>query len=313
MIKNDEIIAPILIIGFNRPDIIKQTFEYIRKAKPIKLYVAIDGPRPEKEGEADLVKQVKEVVENVDWPCETHYKYNETNKGAEVTVSSAISWVFEKEEYAIILEDDIIAPMSFLKFAQEMLIKYKTFKTISYITGCNFTPIRVPDNSDYFFAKYGHYWGWATWKRAWKGFDLNITVSKEYLKMSYLKSITSCRKEARYYKKLFININKRGKGNNAWDTIALYLHRINGTLAIIPRVNLTSNIGVYGLHAHGRTKHHFRPFDENFIVKRHPDKIEYFEEYDKFHFKNYILKNKSPLWKRIIRKLKSSLTIVNYH
>src|SRR5690554_2335775 len=118
----NKITTPILIISFNRPDIIKQTFEYIRKAKPTKLYVAIDGARREKEGEEKLVGQVKAVVENVDWECETHYKYNETNKGAEVTVSSAISWVFETEEYAIILEDDIVAPMSFLNFAQEMLI-----------------------------------------------------------------------------------------------------------------------------------------------------------------------------------------------
>ncbi|MDZ7721972.1 MAG: hypothetical protein U5R06_03870 [candidate division KSB1 bacterium] len=80
--------APILIIAFNRPDVTVKTFEYIRQAEPEKLYVAIDGPRPDKPGEDKLVNEVKAILQNVDWLCETHYKYNETNKGAEVTVLS---------------------------------------------------------------------------------------------------------------------------------------------------------------------------------------------------------------------------------
>jgi LPS sulfotransferase NodH len=98
MIKDFKLTAPVLLIAFNRPDVTTKTFEYIRAAKPEKLYIAIDGPRPEKQGEEKLVEEVKTILQNVDWPCETHYNYNETNKGAEITVSSAISWVFETEE-----------------------------------------------------------------------------------------------------------------------------------------------------------------------------------------------------------------------
>jgi len=294
--------VPVLIIGFNRPDISAQTFEYIRKAKPQKLYVAIDGPRPDKVGEEKLVEQVKKIVEDVDWPCETHYKYNETNKGAEINVSSAISWVFETEEYAIILEDDIVAPMSFLKFAQEMLIKYKDDERIGTVTGSNFTPIPVPDNADYFFAKYGHSWGWATWKRVWDTFDLNVQVPQKHLSLKFLKTITNSNKEAKFYQKKFKQINKRGSGNSTWDNIGNYFHRVNNRLSIIPKVNLTSNIGTYGLHAQGKSEHHYRPFDENFEVQKHPSKVECFTEYDIHHFNNYIY-NKKFLLKRVFNKL----------
>lgn len=302
---------PILIIGFNRPDILKQTFEYIRKAKPLKLYIAIDGVRPDKEGEDKLVEQVKAVVENVDWPCDAYYKYNETNKGAEITVSSAISWVFETEEYAIILEDDIIAPISFLKFAQEMLEKYKDDDRIGTVTGSNFTPIPVWDNTDYFFAKYGHSWGWGTWKRVWKHFDLYVSVPDEHLKTPFLKKITNSRAERNYYRKIFKTMQTKGSGNSTWDFVALYYNRINNKLSVIPRVNLTSNIGIYGLHANGESEHHFRPFDEKFEVKKHPDKVKCYVEYDIHHYKTYIHKAR-PLYKRVLNKILRMIKTLNY-
>lgn len=303
-----DISVPILIIAFNRPDVSKQTFEYIRAAKPQKLYVAVDGAREGKEGEDILVKQVKEILQNVDWPCETHYKFNETNKGAEVIVSSAISWVFETEEYAIILEDDIIAPMSFLKFAQEMLIKYKDDERVGTVTGSNFTPIPVPNNTDYFFAKYGHSWGWATWKRVWVSFDLYVEVPDEHLKMSFLRAITNSRAEAKFLQKRFKRLKKNGPGNSTWDYVGFYWFKVNKSICITPRVNLTSNIGEYGLHARGKTEHHFRPFDENFEVKKHTARVEAFATYDNHHFKTYLNK-KTPIYKRILRKIRRVLKV----
>jgi len=297
------IFVPVLIVAFNRPHIIEKTFKYIRKAEPKTLYVVVDGPRKEIEGETELVNQVKEFLKDIDWDCDTHYKFNDSNRGAENTVSSAISWVFEKEEFAIILEDDIIAPLSFLKFAQEMLIRYKDEPRISTVTGSNFTPIPIPGNSDYFFAKYGHSWGWATWRRAWDGFDLNTEINENHLKKTFLKTCCNSLDEIRFYQRMFRAMKKRGPGKNTWDSIGLYRHRINNHLSIIPRVNLTSNIGVEGLHASGITEHHFRPVDNDFIVKQHPQKVECYIDFDKYHFNTYINK-KRPFIKRIKNKLK---------
>jgi hypothetical protein len=303
-----QISVPVLLVCFNRPDTTQVVFEKISDARPVKLFVAVDGPRPHKEGEDKLVEEVKAIVNNVDWPCETHYKYNETNKGAEVTVSSAIHWVFETEEYAIILEDDIVAPLSFFRFAEEMLIRYKDDERIATITGTNVTPIPIPGDPDYFFAKYGHSWGWATWKRAWKGFDLYLKVPDEHLKMEFLSSITNSKAESHYYKKLFTMLQKRGPGNSTWDLAGLYHFRIKKTLSIIPRVNLTSNIGIQGLHAKGKTEHHFKPVDERFKVVNHPDKVECFVEFDKHHF-NVHINRKRPLFLRAVKKIKRILNL----
>jgi hypothetical protein len=301
--KKIDLEIPVLIIGFNRPNVSIKTFEYIRQARPHKLYIAIDAARPEVKGEDILVQQVKDIYNQVDWTCETHYKFNEKNKGAEVTVSTAISWVFQTEEYAIILEDDIVAPLSFLYFAQEMLKKYKDDDRIGTVTGSNFTPIPVPNNTDYFFAKYGHSWGWATWKRNWNDFDLNVKIPEEHLGLKFLGTITNSKEEAKFYQRYFRRIKEKGPQKRTWDEVGNYLHRINNRLSIIPRVNLTSNIGIFGVHAKGKSEHHYRPFDENFLVKKHPDRVECYTEYDIHHFNTYINK-KQPIAKRILNKIK---------
>ncbi len=294
--------VPVLLIGFNRPDTITQVFKKIREAKPTKLYVAIDGPRIGKEGERELVEQVREIVKTVDWQCKTHYSFSEVNQGAEITISSAISRVLEKEDCTIILEDDIIAPFSFFKFAQEMLYKYKDEEKVGIISGNNFTPLDIKRKNDYFFSKYGHTWGWATWKRVWANFDLNVNIPDDHIKYSFLEKITSSNAERKYYKKLFYRMQKKGSGNNTWDHMFQYYLRVNNMISIIPRVNLTSNIGVYGLHAQGKTEHHFRSYDEAFFVKNHPKKVICNTVYDKYHFKSYI-NRKKPLHKRVINKV----------
>jgi hypothetical protein len=308
----NKITVPVLLVGFNRPDTTQQVFNRIRNAKPEKLYVAIDGPRKDKDGEQQLVEQVKEIVKKVDWPCQTHYRFSDVNKGAEVTVSSAISWVFEKEEFAIILEDDIVAPISFFIFMQEMLVRYKDDERIGIVSGNNFTPIDLGNDEDYFFAKYGHSWGWGTWRRTWKKFDLNIEVKDEHLQDDFLKTISNSKAEALVYKKRFTAMKNRGPGKTTWDFVANYIARVNNFVNIVPRVNLTSNIGIYGLHARGVSDYHFREFDENFQVKKHPSKVECNIEYDKHHFIEHYLKKRRSLYQRIVNKISRILTSKNY-
>ena len=303
---NTAILTPVLLIAFNRPDTTKKVFQKIREVKPTKLFVAVDGSRDNKNGEAQLVEQVKQIVKQVDWDCEINYKFNNYNLGAEITVSSAISWVLENEESVIVLEDDIIAPLSFFRFAQEMLEKYKYEENVYMISSCNQTPIKLPNSEDYLFARYGHTWGWATWKRAWNSFDLYVNDFDQYLKTNILKTLTDTPKEKKSWHHIINRMKLKGPGNNNWDYCWAYIKFKNQGLNIVPRNHISSNIGVYGLHARGQTDSHYRPYDEDFIVKKHPQKVERNIEYDKHHFKYYI--NKKPhLVKRAINKIKRIL------
>lgn len=299
--------VPVLLIAFNRPDTTQKVFDRIRDAKPKKLYVSVDGPRQDKNGEAELCAEVKRLVKIIDWQCECFYLFNDKNLGAEVTVSSAISWVLKNEEFVIVLEDDIIVPRSFFYFMQEMLLKYRNESQIAMISGCNYTPIKLPNNEDYLFSIYGHTWGWGTWKRAWEKFDLYINDFDEKLKPAFLNKISKSRSEKKYYRELFTRMKRNGPNANNWDHCWFYLRLTNELLSVIPRVNLTSNIGVYGLHADGETENHFRKFDEKFKVENYPDSIQRNIKFDKHHFKNHY---KHPFCLRVLRKVEKTIKTI---
>ena len=117
--------TPILFLVFNRPDTTKRVFEKIREALPPKLYVAADGPRDEREGEADKCEQVRHIATNVDWDCEVKTLFRDKNFGCKHAVSGAIDWFFDNEEMGVILEDDVLPNNFFFRFCEELLHKYK--------------------------------------------------------------------------------------------------------------------------------------------------------------------------------------------
>ena len=300
---------PVLMIGFNRPENISKVFEKVRDAQPYKLYIAIDGARDSRQGEEELVEATKRVVENIDWDCEVYRRYNEKNMGAEVTISSALRWICEKEEYFIMLEDDIVVPISFFKFQEEMLIKYKDNSNIKLVSGNNFTPLPTPNGEDYFFSEHGHTWGWGSWKRVWHDFDLNIEIPKEHCTLKFCRTLSNTEEQARSLKAHYTRLRKQGVGNCTWDYISSYKCKIKRMLSIVPRVNLATNIGIIGLHATGVTKYHYIPYDENFQVVKHPEKIECWKEYDIYHFNNHIPKKKNLII-RIFNFIKRKLKVI---
>jgi len=192
--------TPVLFLVFNRLDTTKKVFQVIKKAKPPRLYIAADGPRETKEGEAERVKAVRDyVMSNMDWECEVKTLFREKNLGCGKAVSEAITWFFENEEMGIILEDDCLPTQSFFWFCEELLIRYKHEEKIMQINGSSFLP-NIDIKESYFFSKYNHIWGWASWRRAWKHFHMqypNWEDRFEKLHSFHLKA------EKEYWRKTF--------------------------------------------------------------------------------------------------------------
>ena len=231
--------TPVLFLIFNRLDTTKKVFESIRAAKIPKLYIASDGHRPEKIGEQNIVHEVRNyILDNIDWECETYTLFRDENLGCKEAVSSAITWFFENEDQGIILEDDCLPDNSFLKFCEDLLDYYKDDKRIWHIGGTN--PIdKNKESSEYYFSNYNRIWGWATWRRAWQFYDKDIKEWPKLKKSKILYSLLNAR-EARTYEKILDEVYN-GK-IDTWD-YQWFLARLLQGKAIIPKVNLISNIG----------------------------------------------------------------------
>ena len=231
----------ILFLVFNRPDTTKQVFETIRQAKPPRLYVAADGPRANREGEAARAAQVRQISTAVDWPCEVKTLFRNENLGCKNAVSSGIDWFFQNEEKGIILEDDCLPSLEFFTFCETLLNLYITDERVWVVTGNNFQKGQYRGESAYYFSRYNHVWGWATWRRAWTKRDMDINFWPSWKKSNEYRGFFKDKVEKRYWTSIF----KRTYKNeiDTWDyswTATVWFH---GGLTATPNANLVSNIG----------------------------------------------------------------------
>lgn len=164
--------SPVLFIVFNRPATTRTVFEAIRNARPARLYVAADGPRVGKTKDTELCGQVRCLATEVDWPCEVQTLFQERNLGCKIGATSAIDWFFSHESEGIILEDDIVPLPSFFPYCDELLERYRHDEDIGMICGSNLISKRHTPKESYFFSKIPNMWGWASWRRVWKRYDM---------------------------------------------------------------------------------------------------------------------------------------------
>ena len=229
----------VLFLVFNRLETTKQVFKAIRQAKPPRLYVASDGARPNKDGESEKVQAVRDyIMGNIDWECEVKTFFQNQNLGCKYAVSNAITWFFGNEEQGIILEDDCVPSQSFFWFCEELLDRYKDDLRVWHIGGTNPIDTQLISN-EYYFSEYNRIWGWASWKRAWSVYDVEISAWPSIKTMNYLNDILG-EKEALKYEKIFDMVYE-GK-IDTWDYQWFLFRLLNGK-AVIPKVNLISNIG----------------------------------------------------------------------
>ena len=89
--SNYKIQTPVAFLIFKRPDTTARVFEAIRQAKPPKLLVVADGPRPDRPGEDKECAAARAIIDQVDWDCEVLKKYAEVNLGCRQGASSGIN------------------------------------------------------------------------------------------------------------------------------------------------------------------------------------------------------------------------------
>ncbi|KST65146.1 hypothetical protein [Mastigocoleus testarum] len=235
--------TPITFIIFKRPHTTVKVFERIRQIQPKKLFVVADGPRHEREGEAEKCAATRAIIEKVDWDCEVIKNYSEINLGCARRVSSGLDWVFENVEETIILEDDCIPHITFFQFCEELLEKYRNDSRITSIAGQNAQLGQKRTDYSYYFSSYSHCWGWASWRRAWKNYDLHIKLWQEVKKSNILDSILNDSKAVSYWESIFDSIYENPMGIT-WDYQWTFACWMQGGLNVIPNVNLVQNVGL---------------------------------------------------------------------
>ena len=303
--------TPVVMIVFRRPEHTERVLLAIRRARPKRLLIIADGPNPNRPGEVEKCAAARAVVDRlVDWDCELLKNYSETNLGVERRFHTGFDWVFEQCESAIILEDDELPDDSFFDFCQNLLKLYRDDERVMAINGTNYQFDQYSTPHSYYFSRYFHCWGFATWRRAWKHYDVKIRRWPELRGTPWLMDICAGNNtEARYHAEVFDRLT-RGE-IHTWDYQVTFAMWANSGLAITPNVNLVSNIGfgAGALHHTGTDS----PFANMATVEMpqpllHPPSVLRDLTADRLEYERlieaFILSRRGPLSRRILHQLR---------
>ena len=215
-----------------------RAFSRIAQARPKRLFLVADGPRDA--SEAAACEAARAVVADIDWDCEVSCNYSELNLGCKNRMSSGIDWVFSQVERAILLEDDCLAEASFFPYCQELLERYQDDERVMTVSGDNFQFGERRTPHSYYFSAIHHIWGWATWRRAWAHYDVNMRQWPAVAQTDFPGDLVPPF-AARAQKKGMAAVHAGTL--DTWDyqwTFACWMRR---GLCALPAVNLISNVG----------------------------------------------------------------------
>ncbi len=283
--------APVLLLAYRRPDTTRQVLAAIRQAAPQQLFVACDGPNPDREGEAARVQAVRDLIDcSIDWPCEVHRRYSREHQGCRRGVSGAISWFFEHVEQGIVLEDDCVPDPSFFPFCEALLDRYAHDLRVWCITGGNYQDGQVRGDASYYFSRYPHCWGWASWRSRWQAYDDELSLLEPFVKGGFADDLFTDPLEAAYWHRVWSRqVPRHGGGLDSWAYQWAFACMASRGLTAIPNQNLVMNVGDGVEATHTTTSQSMRqvcnpvPFP-----LRHPRLILRDETADQYTFINHM-------------------------
>ena len=259
----------VLMLFHARADHFSQVWAEVRKARPARLFLYQDGPRP---GSNDMqgIMECRELVkdENIDWQCDVHRLYQEKNYGCDPSGYMSQQWAFSQTDKCIVLEDDVVPSQSFFPFCKELLDRYEHDERITMIAGFMTEEGTIAASPSYFFSRAFSIWGWASWARVVNNWDGKYGFVHSPEQFSLLQE-----KAALYHQRndmLALCRQHAAAGKEFFETIFWSYMMLHDGMAVFPAVNLVNNIGLEG-GTHYSTQLHLIPqrLREQFTMPRH--------------------------------------------
>jgi hypothetical protein len=287
--------TPVALVFHRRPLLLERVFAAVAAVRPRRLFLIADGPRDDADEAACAA--ARRIADAVSWPCAVERSYADVNMGIRDRVSSGLDWVFHQVDEAIILEDDCLPAPSFFQYCEALLATYRDDERIFGIGGADFQLGRRRGNPSYHFSGYCGIWGWASWARAWRHYDVAIRGWPSLRAAGLLEGFWESRREIAYWRWVFDQVHA-GR-IDTWDYqlfLAMWTQR---ALFIHPAANLVSNIGFGPGATHTWRRHHplaQRPL-AGLPVLEHPDAVFRDAAADRFIFRR-VFRGNRPIWAR---------------
>lgn len=267
--------TPVLILTFNRPDLVEPLINAIRVAKPPRVFLASDGPRLDFEEDGSLVSDTRrKLLEQIDWPCEIVTRFQESNLGLVDHAVSSFDWAFERCDRLVVLEDDCVPHPDFFGFCEELLVRCAEDSRVWCVLGDNSAKVPVRGRDSYTFSRYAlPTWGLALWKSSWEKFDRNLDLWAEIRETPRERALWATKRAGDVVRSLLNRV--RDVESHSWGYVWMFSAMYNRGLAIVPRVNLIRNLGhnrADAAHTRGNSLRSNFP-TASILPLRHPKRV----------------------------------------
>ena len=238
-------LAPVIVFVYNRPDHFRRTIDALRRnpeAPETDLIVYSDGPKNRDDNK--LVIAVRSIASDINGFKTVNIKERAENVGLSNSIIAGVSEQLKIYNSVIVLEDDMVTSLNFLKYMNNNLKLYEDENSVASIHAYCYPIANLPD---VFFIRGADCWGWATWRRAWDGFEPDGSKLLNELIRRRLKFRFNLMGSYNY-----IGMLKRQIAglNDSW---AIRWHSsmfLLNKLTLYPGESLIQNIGNYGSGTH---------------------------------------------------------------
>jgi len=237
-------LAPIILFAFNRPNALRDTVQSLlqnEEANASDLFVFVDGPRSNKPGEDEKVKEVQEYVKSIEGFKSLHYTFSKKNKGLSSSVIDGVSQIINQYGKAIVLEDDLFFAQNFLSYMNQGLDKYEKEEKVFSICGYS-NKVKIPNGYKYdsYFCTRSSSWGWGTWVDRWNSVDWELKNWNQYSKMAHAFNKWGGSDCFRMLRSV-----KEGWGNS-WAIRFCFSQFLQDKLSLFPTISKVKNDGFDG-------------------------------------------------------------------
>ena len=167
-----------------------------------------------------------------------------------------------------------------------------------------------PSAYSYYFSRIPGCWGWATWRRAWQYYDMQMALWPALRDTSWLRDVLLAdARGVEYWKNTFDKAHA-GKGNvDYWDYQWTFACWAQSGLSIQPHTNLVCNIGFREDATHTRNPNSICaniPTVEMKFPLRHPPYVVWDRGADQIRYE-HALQKRPHVYHRLRRKIAAAI------
>jgi glycosyltransferase involved in cell wall biosynthesis len=195
---------PVLLVAFNRPELVKKRLNEFSELEIPNLYITVDGGKDD-QGKK-VTAEINKIIEEFENRIPIKKRIRESNVGLAKNVTEGINWVLNDYEDCLIIEDDISINKFFYYSAREMWIRNRNkFATIGGFGSLGIPKLLtyLPTPNMWRVTPYFSAWGWVVSRETWELYNLKITKEDmdNYLPKSRLWNQLSAYQKSKFLKR----------------------------------------------------------------------------------------------------------------